>query len=426
MSLPPPLAQRMRRLATDLRRGTGVTSAQRDAEHGGLPLAGFAATGRQRTGDPAVAVLHAQFAPTVLRERHRRLRNDRYTASGAVFATALAAVGGVERVAGVAGEGVDGKRLDVEIAFVPACGEAGRMVDSTLRVAAAVTERGQHGRRKLLAHGAIAGTGVERRTYFGEAAAMSADCNASGRALWRFAARRRMPAHAVELKKYRGGIEVVTSTCDNEHTLASLGETEILSVQYPPGDASCGSIDTTSVRPPRPWWFQRTCFPSQRAKKASKGVVPVGEHARDVFPHEDRSGLVARETDLVDGMGELHVVQGECAARIGQTLTATGDAEGLAGRAAYQDVGGVHRAGPDARRDAGHVAEVGHIGVVVIEHGVGERINLGKPRGFKAERLPGDAHGFDAAADAAIPQSKGVHGRGVLFKGKSHAHMRGR
>ena len=212
-------AQRMRRLASDFRRGTGATSTQRDAEHSGLPLAGFAATRRQRTGDPAVAVLHAQFAATVLRERHRRLRNDRNASPGAVFVATLAAVGGVEGMADVPGEGLDGKRLDIEIALVPARGEAGRTIDSTLRVAAAVTERGQHGRRKLLAHGAIAGTSVERRAYFGEAAAMSADCNASGSALWRFVARRNIPAHAVELKKYRGGIEVVSSTCDNNTRL---------------------------------------------------------------------------------------------------------------------------------------------------------------------------------------------------------------
>lgn len=46
--------------------------------------------------------------------------------------------------------------------------------------------------------------------------------------------RRAIPARAFSLKKYFEGIEPCSSTCDNEHTAASLGQAEILGVQDPP------------------------------------------------------------------------------------------------------------------------------------------------------------------------------------------------
>jgi hypothetical protein len=61
----------------------------------------------------------------------------------------------------------------------------------------------------------------------------------------RFPARRKIPAHAFELKKYRCGIKPVSSTCHNEHTRASLGQTEILGIERPPRDCSDGSSTQT-------------------------------------------------------------------------------------------------------------------------------------------------------------------------------------
>jgi hypothetical protein len=49
------------------------------------------------------------------------------------------------------------------------------------------------------------------------------------------AARRKIPAHAIKLKEYFCGADL-SSTCDNEHTLASLGQAEILGVNRAPGD----------------------------------------------------------------------------------------------------------------------------------------------------------------------------------------------
>jgi hypothetical protein len=45
-----------------------------------------------------------------------------------------------------------------------------------------------------------------------------------------------MPRQALALKKYRGGTSPVSKTSDNEHTLASLGQSEVLSVKNPVGE----------------------------------------------------------------------------------------------------------------------------------------------------------------------------------------------
>ena len=56
----------------------------------------------------------------------------------------------------------------------------------------------------------------------------------AGNVFWRRAQRRRIPARAFALKQYFGGIEPRSSTCDNKHTLASLGRAEILGIEHPP------------------------------------------------------------------------------------------------------------------------------------------------------------------------------------------------
>ncbi len=143
-------------------------------------------------------------------------------------------------------------------------------------------------------------------------------------------------------------------------------------------------------------------FAGQCAQQAAEGVAAVAEHAGDVFPDERGRWAVGTVADLVDGIGDLHVGQGERAARIGQALAGAGDAEGLAGRAAHQDVRGRDAAVTDALRQPGHVAEVRDVRVAVREHGARERIRLGEPGGLEPERLPGEAHGLDAAAHAAV------------------------
>jgi hypothetical protein len=66
------------------------------------------------------------------------------------------------------------------------------------------------------------------------AACSNAVRSKGGNTLPRLSARRNIPPHAVALKKNRRGIKPFSSTCDNEHTAAALGHSEILGVEYPP------------------------------------------------------------------------------------------------------------------------------------------------------------------------------------------------
>jgi hypothetical protein len=68
------------------------------------------------------------------------------------------------------------------------------------------------------------------------ATASKAARNASGNSLCRFSARRRIPAHAVALKKYRRAISPVSSIEDSKHTRAPLRQAEELRVEHAPLD----------------------------------------------------------------------------------------------------------------------------------------------------------------------------------------------
>src|SRR5712692_5091639 len=69
------------------------------------------------------------------------------------------------------------------------------------------------------------------------ATALSAASNCSGNFRPRFSARRSMPAAARGLKEYFAGA-LASKISDNEHTAASLGQVEILSVKYSPRDVT--------------------------------------------------------------------------------------------------------------------------------------------------------------------------------------------
>jgi hypothetical protein len=119
----------------------------------------------------------------------------------------------------------------------------------------------------------------------------SARSNCRGNAFPLFSARRSIPAHAFELKKNRCGIEVCSSTCDNEHTLASLGQSEMLGVEDAPRDCSRGSINKTSVRPSAPWRDERFIFTGKSCQKAPEGVIFGVEDSGDVFPEDDGGSM---------------------------------------------------------------------------------------------------------------------------------------
>ncbi len=140
-----------------------------------------------------------------------------------------------------------------------------------------------------------------------------------------FSARRRIPTHAVELKKNRCGIEPVSSTCDNEHALASLGQSKMLGVKHPPRDCSRGSKHSTSVRPPAPWRLERYVFAGKASKEATEGVVGGGQDSGDVLPKDDAGPLASSNSNSVNCICDLHKGQAEVATRIVKRPSHAGD-----------------------------------------------------------------------------------------------------
>jgi hypothetical protein len=76
-----------------------------------------------------------------------------------------------------------------------------------------------------------------------------------------------MPLQAVALKKYRCGRSPISKVSDNEHTAASLGHSEILSVKHP-------------VCEPIP----EDCQPSEEGTKVPSSSG--GQNAGDVLPDQ--------------------------------------------------------------------------------------------------------------------------------------------
>ncbi len=165
---------------------------------------------------------------------------------------------------------------------------------------------------------------------------------------------------------------------------------------------------TTSVRPPLPWRLESTAFAGQCAQQAAEGIAPVAEHAGDVLPDDRRGREVCAGTDLVDGIGDLHIGKGERTTRIGKPLAGSRGAERLARRAADQDGRCSNLSRSNAARQQRHVAEVGYLREAMRENGAREGIRFGEPGRSEAERLPREADGLDAAADAAVIDGLGV------------------
>jgi hypothetical protein len=159
----------------------------------------------------------------------------------------------------------------------------------------------------------------------GRDTARNAVSRAAGSVFPRFSARRSIPAHAVELKKYRCGIEPASSTCDNEHALASLGQSEMLGVKHPPRDCSRGSKHSTSVRPPAPWRLERHVLAGKASKETTEGVVGGAEDSWHVLPEDDAGPLASSNSNSINCICDLHKGQAEVATRIVKRPSHTGD-----------------------------------------------------------------------------------------------------
>lgn len=101
---------------------------------------------------------------------------------------------------------------------------------------------------------------------------MSARANCRGNSLPRLTARRRIPAQARALKKYRRGTSPVTKISDNEHTPASLRDSPSkpvhsheLSVKHSPGrmipEFGHAPDESGKGAPPPPLTKRRGRFP---------------------------------------------------------------------------------------------------------------------------------------------------------------------
>jgi hypothetical protein len=120
-----------------------------------------------------------------------------------------------------------------------------------------------------------------------------------GNSFPRFPARRRIPAQAFALKKYRRGISPVSKMSDNEHATAPLGNSEELSVK-------------NSVGEPIPEF----CQPPEEGSKIPPSVR--GQDTRDVFPdHPSGSKLPSN----------CQIDEHEIASRIIESLSQSRDAE---------------------------------------------------------------------------------------------------
>ena len=145
---------------------------------------------------------------------------------------------------------------------------------------------------------------------FKPAACFKASANIAGKSFPLLSARRRMPLQAVALKKYRCGTSPVSKISDNEHTAASLGHSEVLSVKKPVGE-------------PIP-------EDSQEPEEGSKIPPSVRrQDAGDVLPDQPAGPIAA--SNCTEGKHEV-------ATRIVQSLSESGDTEGLAGGSAAENI----------------------------------------------------------------------------------------
>lgn len=202
-----------------------------------------------------------------------------------------------------------------------------------------------------------------------------------------------MPLHALALKKNLAWIGPVSRTPDNEHTAATLGQAEVLSVENTPCEFSLRPNDTTSVRPPAPWREQRAIFSSERSEKMSEGIVSGGQDSADVFPeHETRGNSIA----------QLHEFQSQFSARVIETAAQPRHRERLTRRSANKNIDVVP---PPAAINAAHVPEIGDKRIMRSENCRRERLDFRLPDRLDAETRRGCFRRTDAGADSGHAES---------------------
>ncbi len=202
------------------------------------------------------------------------------------------------------------------------------------------------------------------------ATTFSASAKGRGNSFPRFAARRRIPEQAFALKKYRGCTSPVSKVSDNEHTAASLGHSEILSVKNAVGEP-----------------IPEFCQPPEQGSKCPTSVCR--QDAGDVFPYQPAGPI-----SCSNGKIGKH----EVATRVCQSFSESGDAEALAGSSADEKIDSC--IGPYL--EVRHVAEIRHGRIVMREQSARKRLDLAEPCRAPAQWMPRDTRGLDPRANGTV------------------------
>jgi hypothetical protein len=160
----------------------------------------------------------------------------------------------------------------------------------------------------------------------------SASSNGRGNVFPRFSARRKIPAQAVGLKKYRWATGPVSSIEDSEHAAAPLRHSEPLRVQHAPFDKSV-CTDRHAFRSPAICRRNEfgSCHCTSHDSKVSTGVA--AECSGHVFPNKPPCAAM-----FSCRMENPQLFVEQAGTRASQSGALARNAQVLAGRAADDDI----------------------------------------------------------------------------------------
>ena len=124
------------------------------------------------------------------------------------------------------------------------------------------------------------------------------------------------------------------------------------------------------------------CQPSEDGGESSPAVQ--AEHTGDVLPYDPFGAKAASKETKFERQVTTLVIH---------TFSESGDAERLAGSSADENIDSCIL----PRFDSGEIAVQWHARIMMLENGTRELVDLGKERGFPAERMPRNRCSLDAA-----------------------------
>jgi hypothetical protein len=197
----------------------------------------------------------------------------------------------------------------------------------------------------------------------------------------RFRALRRIPRHALALKKYFSG--TASSKIEDSKDAPALGDPKS-SVEYPPSKGITVPQDLSCVKPLS---FRRSRHNNFWVREAAEFLEDLSEvfsfskaeDAGDVFPKNESWMFSAACISHL--LYDPHGLEEQAAARVLQPFFFAGDAEPLAGRARRYDIDGRDFASVEL----GYVPEVKHVGKVPLRDFHAVLVYLARPHGRYSE-----------------------------------------